>query len=295
MQRNMERSVGLRRIDLVDPVQHAAIPLVILYPAFGQERIERFGPYSLNAVPGAPIEGEQLSLVVISHGNSSTPWVHRDLAADLVRAGFAVALPEHPGNSRNDNSLAGTAANLVNRPRHIKLVVDASYTDPEIGIRLAPGRVGIIGNSIGAYTALAVAGGRPWAGPHETPDGNPCPLEVSHDSRVRALVLLSPATPWFMPAGTLTDVRIPIQMWSGDRDKITTPWHAELVKAGVPDPSLIDHRTIAGAGHFSFMSAFPPEMNRPDFPPAHDPKGFDRRQLQPYLHAEILSFLRRTL
>jgi dienelactone hydrolase len=69
-------------------------------------------------------------LVVISHGNSGTPWAYRQLAKHLVLAGFVVALPAHTGNTRLDNSLAGTAANLANRPRHLTLAIDAVLAEP---------------------------------------------------------------------------------------------------------------------------------------------------------------------
>jgi len=39
------------------------------------------------------------------------------------------------------------------------------------------------------------AGGRPIAGPHETQDHQPRLIRVDPDPRVKALVLLAPATP----------------------------------------------------------------------------------------------------
>ena len=113
----------------------------------------------------APVDGERLPLVMLSHGNSGTPWAYRGLASHLARSGFAVGLVEHPGNSRNDNSLAGTAANLENRPRHVSLAIDAAFADPSVGGRLVPDRVAVIGHSIGAYTALAARGRQALGGP----------------------------------------------------------------------------------------------------------------------------------
>jgi alpha-beta hydrolase superfamily lysophospholipase len=137
-------------------------------------------------------------LVVISHGNSGTPWAYRQLAKHLVLAGFVVALPAHTGNTRLDNSLAGTAANLANRPRHLTLAIDAVLAEPRL-VRTSPrGGVAVIGHSIGGYTALAAAGGLAWSGPRESKDGQPAPVPVTPDARIRSLVLLNPATFWFI-------------------------------------------------------------------------------------------------
>ncbi len=60
------------------------------------------------------------------------------------------------------------------------------------------------------------------------------------------------------------------------------------------DAGRIDHAVVPGAGHFAFLSPFPPAMTRPEFPPSQDPEGFDRAAYQPRLCAEIVAFLRRT-
>jgi predicted dienelactone hydrolase len=291
----MNMNAGCRAADLTDAVQGARVPMWLLYPTQAPARTERFGPYPLDVALNAPVEGERLPLVVVSHGNGGTPLVHRDLAAHLARAGFVVALPEHVGNSRSDNSLAGTAANLENRPRHLHLAIDAAFADDVVGRRLSPGGVAVIGQSIGGYTALAVAGGRPTAFPNETPDGQARAVAVTPDVRVRALVLLTPAAGWLMAEGALADVDLPILMMTGEKDEHTPAFHAEIIKRGVRDPGRVDHRVIARAGHFSFHSPFPPAMIRPDFPPSQDPEGFDRAAFQPVLNAEILTFLRSVL
>lgn len=289
-----DMTIGCRALDVVDAVQGARVPVWVLYPARAPERLEHFGPYPLAVAIDAPVEGDGLPLVVISHGNNGSPWTYRGLAVHLARAGFVVALLEHPGNSRSDGSLAGTPANLENRPRHVRVVLDAVFADEHLGKRLAPA-VGVIGHSIGGYTALAVAGGRPSALPHEVPEGQARAVPVERDPRVRALVLLAPASVWFIPEGALAGVDVPILMRTAEHDAHAPAMHAEIILRGVPDPRRIDHRVVQGAGHFSFQSPFPPAMTRPEFPPSQDPAGFDRAAFQPVLHAEIEAFLRASL
>jgi predicted dienelactone hydrolase len=287
-------SCGCRLVNINDEVQGAVVPTAFLYPAYAAEKPEQFGPYSLEVALDAPPADGVWPLVVISHGNSGTPWAYRQLAKHLVLAGFVVALPAHTGNTRLDNSLAGTAANLVNRPRHITLAIDAVLADPVLQAHVARSGVAVIGHSIGGYTALAAAGGQAWTGPHESKGGQAAPVPVTPDARIRSLVLLNPATFWFIE-GSLRSVLLPILLRTGEKDELTPIEHAHNIINGVADPALIEHQDIPGAGHFAFMSKFPPEMTRPNFKPSQDPPGFDRESIQPAFFADVTAFLKRTL
>lgn len=291
----MPTAVGCRFLEPWDEAQGTAIPMALFYPAKGDEQPQEVGPYTISLAKDAEPEGADLPLVVLSHGNGGSPWTLRDLARHLARNGFAVALPEHMGNTRRDNSLAGTAANLANRPRHITVAIDAATGDEIAGASITADRAGVAGHSFGGYTGLAAAGGKPMTGREESAGGPPMPVEVTPDGRLKALVLMAPATPWLAHPGALDDVHLPILMRTGERDDITPSWHADNVLKGVPDPSRVHHREIPGAGHFSFMSQYPPPMVGPHFPPSQDPPGFDRRTLHPPLFADITAFFQRTL
>ncbi|QJD92930.1 alpha/beta fold hydrolase [Duganella dendranthematis] len=292
----MNLSCGCRVSKVHDAVQGADIPLAVLYPALGEEHTEHFGPYSLDVASNAAPAVGTYPLVVISHGHSGTPWAYRQLAKHLALSGFIVALPAHTGNTRTDNSLAGTAANLANRPRHITLTIDAVLADATLAPHVSRNGVAVIGHSIGGYTALAAAGGLPWTGPYERKNSNalPEPVPVTPDARIRSLVLLNPATFWFI-AGSLRPVQVPILIRTGEKDDVTPIEHAHKIIEGVAEPSLVEHKDIPGGGHFAFMSKFPPEMTRPNFKPSQDPEGFDRESIQPALFADVTAFLRRTL
>jgi predicted dienelactone hydrolase len=281
-------SAGCRAVEI-------PFPTLFLYPTSSPERPEKLGPYAINAAMNTPVEAGRFPLVVISHGGGGSHLLYRTLAAHLARNGFLVACPEHPGNNRNDNSLLDTVANLTNRPRHIRAVMDWAIASNAFGSSLLPDAVAIIGHSMGGYTALAAAGGIPTSFPRESPDRQIRQVEVNPDHRVKALVLLTPATPWFMGAGALRGVRLPILLWTAEKDEITPEFHAGIVKAGVPDNTLIEHRIAANAGHFSFLSPFPEAMIKLGFPPSQDPEGFDRTRFQEELNAGILEFLQRTM
>ena len=285
--------VGVHALDVLDPVQGARIPCSLFYPTLATPQPERFDAFTLDvALDAAPV-GSNLPLVLVSHGTGSSPWLFRGLGMRLARAGFVLAMMRHPGNNRGDDALAFTLANLENRPRHLRLVLEAAMVDPQLSPHLAKGGVAVLGHSLGGYTALAFAGGVPTAGPNETGDGASRALHVARNPRVRALVLLAPATGWFMGDGALADVTVPILVRTGEKDVFAPPAHGEIVERGVPDQSRVDHRTVPGAGHFSFMTPYPEELKRADLLPSQDPPGFDRACYEPRLREEILSFLRR--
>jgi predicted dienelactone hydrolase len=292
-------NVGLREVALHDELQDARIRLRLVYPTEAAAAEQRVGPYTLDVALDAPLArsaGEPtLPLLVLSHGTGGSALVYRDLALGLVRTGFVVALPDHPGNCRGDNALAGTAANLENRPRHVRLVIDAAFADPIVGPHLQPETVGLIGHSMGGYTALAVAGARPSAFPRETADGVAQPVPVVPDPRVKALVLLAPATVWFVGDGALDDVTMPILLFTAETDEHTPQEHADILVRGVAGHAALEHRVVAGAGHFSFLSPFGPRLTRPEFPPSQDPEGFDRAAFQPILTAAAATFFRQVL
>jgi len=289
------KAAGCRLTHVRDAMQGVDLPLALMYPTDVAPTTRQLGPYEVTVAWDAPPAGVDLPLVVLSHGNNGSPWTLRDLAMHLACAGFVVALPEHLGNSRSDSSLAGTLANLRNRPRHVSLAIDAVLADEVLGAHVRHGPVAVGGISIGGYTALAAAGARAWCGPHESPDRRPQAVDVTPDARIAALVLLAPATFWFAAPEALRDVTQPILLRSGSLDTITPALHAERVLGGVADAARVEHEAVPGAGHFSFLSMFPPTMARPDFPPSQDPPGFDRRAYQPRLFADVEDFLRRSL
>jgi len=279
---------GYRQTSIPRPDRPAS-PALAFYPSVSPEAPTALGPFMVDvAGDGAPAVG-RFPLVVISHGTGSAPTLFRDLAAHLARKGFVVVAPEHPGNNRNDNSLAGTEENLIDRPRHLAATIDFAFRAFEANLK--PDAVHLIGHSQGGYTILALAGGHPLALQNETRSPETRSVPVVPDPRVKSLVLLAPATPWYMHEGSLDDVRVPILMLTGDRDEHAPPAFAEIVLFRIPDASRIRHRAVPNAGHFSFLSPYPMAMRNPAFPPSQDPPGFDRQHFNGEMCKEVAAFL----
>jgi glutamate/tyrosine decarboxylase-like PLP-dependent enzyme/predicted dienelactone hydrolase len=283
-------TAGYRAADLVD-ASGAPFVMAVLYPANEPEGQVRIGPFGLEAAAGAPPAAGSFPLVVISHGSGGSHLTLRTLARYLAARGFVVAMPEHPGNTFRDKSVEGTVANLIARPKLIRTVIDWCFADAQLGPALLPDRVAVIGHSLGAFSALAAAGGRATSFPWESEDGEAHAIDSGKDERIKALVLLAPAVMWFWRRASLSDVDAPILMLAAEHDEYAPPFHAQIVADALRERHALRRRVVAGAGHFSFLSSFPAVMSGPHFAPSQDPPGFDRARFHDELFPEIAAFL----
>ncbi|MGI4742795.1 MAG: hypothetical protein ACRYG7_47155 [Janthinobacterium lividum] len=62
-----------------------------------------------------------------------------------------------------------------------------------------------------------------------------------------------------------------------------------------PTTTPLTFRVVANAGHFPFLTPFPPHRTRAAFPPSQDPWGFDHARFQVALAHEVASFLAQQL
>jgi predicted dienelactone hydrolase len=271
------------------------LPLTVLYPTDASEQRHAFGPYAMDVALDAPVRPGTYPVVLISHGNNGSPFTHRDTAMHLARHGYLVLLVEHVGNSRSDSALDGTVERLRVRPQQVHDAFEALQHHAELGPHADPHRRAIVGHSIGAYTALAAAGGVPVNTSFDAPLAPPAPLVVTPTAGLRALVLLAPAAGWFMPPASLAQVAMPVLLLSGEADAITPAFHTAIICEALPPGTPCTHHVVPGAGHFSFQSPVPPALASPTFAPAHDPPGFDRAAFHPQLNERIEVFLRPLL
>jgi predicted dienelactone hydrolase len=189
-------------------------------------------------------------VVVISHGLGSDRIAFQYLAKHLASYGFAVAVPEHPGSNAQQiqNLVTGRTnelaepAEFINRPLDIKDLLDyltkLSTTDPAYRGQLDLQRVGVIGQSFGGYTALALAG----AGINFAQLENDCELENEtwnlslllqcrarglernqynfSDPRIKAAIAINPIVSSILGETNLSQIQIPVMLIAGSADTV---------------------------------------------------------------------------
>ncbi len=285
----LELFVGSTQFQVKDETNGISFPVLVQYPTHQQSSPTNFGPYTMDVCSDAKIVAGRFPLVIISHGNGGSHLLYRTISTFLAKSGYIVAMLEHYGNNRNNNELEKSIENLQYRPRHVSLTIDYLLSETIFGQNISVDKIGIIGHSFGGYTALALAGGRPW-----TQTGQQ--VEVQNDPRVKTLVLMAPVAAYYIPESSLDNVNIPILLLIAEHDTFTPKaWTADVVLNGVPDKSKVTFRKISNAGHFSFISPFPVTMTSANFLPSTDPAGFDREEFHKELPTEILNFLNDTL
>lgn len=281
-------SAGSRVIEIIDEINNINFETWLLYPSADTSQDIKIGPYTIHARPDGEMANGKFPLVVISHGGGGSHLLYRVVAQYLAENGYAVAMPEHHGNNRNDNSLEGQNKNITLRTKHIHLVIDTLLSDPELAPHIDSEHIFMIGHSMGGCTALAVAGAVPWSEQWEQ-------IEVTCDERVKALVLFAPAAEWFQHPDSFNNIDLPILVYSAEHDKLTPYWQVELIKQNVKNPALVSIRMVKNGGHLSFLAPFPENMQNPNFPPSQDPDGFDRAAFHERLKIEIFGFFNNQL
>ncbi|RIX27100.1 alpha/beta hydrolase family protein [Sphingomonas edaphi] len=271
-----------------------------------QAVVEDAGHARIPVVIWAPATGEKLPLIVMSHGTGAGPLAHVDTAQALADAGFVVVAPMHPGDNFQEDVSVGKHQWFVDRSRHVSKVLDYMLGQWDGRMRLAPSRVGMFGMSAGATTALISAGGKlDLASVDEhckkqpefvckimtpaAPETTPPPFV--REPRIVAEVIVAPGLSFAFEPNGLSDVKIPVQLWSGSSDE-TVPY---ATNSGVIRKLLkgqVEFHSVENAVHLSFLAPCTPES-----PPfiCKDNPGFDRSAFHQTFNRNVVSFFRAHL
>lgn len=290
-------------------VDSASGPLAVAlwYPTSATPRPTTFmGGTLLSVAKDGPVKGEMLPLVLISHGNNGSALSHVDLAMELASAGYVVAAPTHAGDNYADQSRQGSPALFSQRAEQMRATADHVLEAWPGASRVDASRIGAYGLSAGAFTILGLIGGVPdMAVIPEHCRRNPefickalahahSPLLRSADeagtfgpdSRIRAAAVAAPGLGFTFAHGGLANVRVPVQVWSGERDE-TVPYatNTKVVLDGLG--ARAEKHQVTGATHLSFLA--PCGLLKP---PAFcsDPDGFDREAAHAAMNTEVIRF-----
>lgn len=232
-------------------------------------------PITLQAHRWVPADrrGAPYPVIGFSHGLGGIRFQSASLCEHLASHGFVVVSPDHPGHTMFD-FLAGfdsskTAQVILERPGDVTLSIDhvlglTAEEAPNLAGMADASRLGSVGHSFGAITALMIAGAEDdlpglidWCAEN---DGSACPFvdQIDFDAigptdfadnRVVAAVAMAPGG-WyaFGPEGEGLTGLPPTMVMGGTKDT-TLPWEREIKPTYEALSGTRYLAEIADAGH----------------------------------------------
>ena len=208
-------------------------------------------------LPDTSTSSDQIyPVIVISHGLASDRSRFESLARHLNSYGFAVAVPQHPGSDYQQfqSLLKGEVKDLfepeqfIDRPQDITALLNhlEKLNPSDFNNQLDLKNVGVIGHSLGGYTALVLAGAtldftqlktickqsdiplNPsvflQCRALELPDNN----YKLKDSRVKAIFVLNPVNSIILGKSGLSEIKIPVFITASTGDFLTPALSEQL-------------------------------------------------------------------
>lgn len=176
------------------------------------------------AVNAAPTACGSFPLVLFSHGLGGCGTQSLFITESLARRGYVVIAPDHAdalcsvdgtppsGSTVTEPSVldpaSWTDATYVDRKQDVQALLDALLAGSSWSNQIDATRIGLVGHSLGGYTALGLAGAWPsWK-----------------DPRIKAAVLLSPYVAPYQVKQTLAGVTgVPLMYQGAQFDIFITP------------------------------------------------------------------------
>jgi predicted dienelactone hydrolase len=299
-----EHLVGFQQATVLDP-QDNPLDIGIWYPTDARPGLNLIGLSAQRVAKNGTVVGRNLPLIVISHGNGGLLSSHSDTALALASAGFVVAAVTHTGDNAQDQSYVGTPRWLIDRPRHIHLVLGYMLNAWLAHGQLDRARVGMFGFSAGGFTTLVSIGGVPdlariashcktqpefactlWK---QLPSASVPATVWTHDPLIAAAVIAAPGYGFaFEPEG-LSQVTAAVQLWNGTDDhNVPYETNEAVVRRLLPTPP--EYHAVPGAAHFSFLAPCPAWL----IPLiCEDAKGFDRVAFHQDFNRSVVAFYQK--
>ncbi|MFZ6798420.1 alpha/beta hydrolase family protein [Undibacterium sp. Di24W] len=302
-----EQPVGFQVVRAVDAAGKP-FALGIWYPTSAQPSAKWAGNFLMYVADNGSVKGNNLPLVVMSHGTGGSITSHADLALALASAGNVVAAPMHLDNFQ-DMSSVGTPAYISGRTRQLRSTIDHMLTKWKDAKQIDAERIGAFGFSIGGFTVLTATGAKPnlesiaqycansrefacdmlrqsnsFLLKAELPAGSD---NFEQDTRIKAIVVAAPGLGFsFSGSNALTTISTPVQLWQGDKDE-SVPYatNAKVIQDGLG--TKVDFQLVPNAGHYSFLTPCGP-LKMP--PICSDPAQFDRAVFHKTMNKRVIAF-----
>ncbi|UAB72886.1 alpha/beta fold hydrolase [Vibrio sp. SCSIO 43132] len=259
---------------------------------------------------------EPAPLVLLSHGYRGS-WRNLNwLAAELVKSGYVVAAPDHPGTT-TFNTSPEQAAKWWARPQDMSRTLNWLLEQPAFSDQIDSQRIAAIGHSMGGWTVINLAGGEMDAQhlanecqKHENPRvcellpemGLDKPTNGKNqlkDGRFKAVVSLDLGLARGFSPESLNSIDIQVLVQAAGTNTAQLPHELESDYLASAIPSQFSHyERYEDATHFSFMQICKPagraiieEEHKGDGIVCDDGNQRSRHELHKAMSQSIIQFL----
>jgi predicted dienelactone hydrolase len=268
-------------------------------------------PLAPNSEPAAEFKNK--ALIVISHGNWGTRYSQGWLASKLVKAGYVVITPSHPGTMNDDRTLTGSVR-LWDRSDDVRIALSAVLNDPKWSTLIDQEKIGFWGHSFGGWTGVSLAGGKfdfnqlIGACKEQTPKDMYCNGLLTDDiskislagsgasyteNRIKAFYLTATGPVRGMTVPSLKAISVPVAFDTAQFDDVLAPemnssWAAKMVPGAT--------EVIRPVGHFAYVPICKPFIGKVVASLiCSDPKGVERSEIHDKVANDVVRFFDKNL
>lgn len=155
-------TVGQTTLILFDSIRKRPLKTEIWYPTYDTTKTNVSAEYPFKlprTSKNAEIIEGKFPLILLSHGTGGNRISQMWLACELVGKGYIVASVDHYGNTF-DNKIPENFVRIWDRPKDISSVLDQLLLNAFWNSKINTAKIGMVGFSLGGYTAITLAGGR---------------------------------------------------------------------------------------------------------------------------------------
>ncbi len=301
---------GFQFVEIPATGTHPAIEAAVWYPTDAPLPDAPNTPFGQALAHGAPVAGDGLAVVVVSHGDGGWFGGHAELARELARAGMIAVASNHPGNSDGDET-APPERWITERPEHLARVVAHMTGAWDHAGQVDSDRIGAFGFSAGGHSVLVAAGASvslSQIAAHcvEAPEEFVCRTGMADAvvagagefpeaiGRLRAVVAVAPGFGFGFDPGEVAALDVALQIWGAEMDE-RVPHGANVAPLAAALTAPSEAHLVGNAGHFAFRPPCDPALEEANpriwSLACKDPDGFDRAGFQQRFNAAVVAFL----
>lgn len=263
--------------------------IAIWYPTNSKEEKISYWLWNGEAAIDSPIHNQKYPLLIFSHGYGGSRYNQSYLAEFMARNGYIVAAIEY-----DDKTLFQS---LLERPKITSKALDFILTDLEIKDNIDIKKIGMLGHSMGGYTALALAGGKPIFSKVNSSLLQNKYIDLRNydnnflDERIKAIAVFASGKTKMFDKESLLKVTVPVFIMEASRDELVDGDDLKQLAKNLSNPSN-KYYILKGAGHFSFLPLSNKEITRIAPGTSYDPE-IPRKDLHLIIEKETLSFFNK--